>query len=84
MALSTENRPCTSRSVCSPSSAAPCSCRTRRTRPKRRPTRKSGQAAQLPKIELSDDDLKKIEKIELTKPAGDAGAGVTVELTKKR
>jgi hypothetical protein len=42
----------------------------------------SGQSAQLPKIELGDDDLKKIDKITLTKPAGDAGAGVEVELTK--
>ncbi len=42
----------------------------------------SGQAAALPKIELSDDDLKKIDKITLSKPAGDAGAAVEVELTK--
>ena len=42
----------------------------------------SGQAAQLPKIELSEDDLKKIDKITITKPAGDAGAPVDVELTK--
>src|SRR5450432_3232419 len=42
----------------------------------------SGQAAQLPKIELSDDDLKKIDKITISKPAGDAGAPVDVELTK--
>jgi hypothetical protein len=42
----------------------------------------SGQAAALPKIELSDDDVKKIDKIVLTKPAGDAGAAVEVELTK--
>jgi hypothetical protein len=43
----------------------------------------SGQAAALPKIELSDDDLKKIDKITITKPAaGDAGAPVDVELTK--
>jgi len=42
----------------------------------------SGQSAQLPKIELSDDDIKKIDKIVLTKPAGDAGPPVEVELTK--
>ena len=42
----------------------------------------SGQAAQLPKIDLSDDDLKKIDKITISKPAGDAGAPVDVELTK--
>jgi len=42
----------------------------------------SGQAAALPKIELSEDDLKKVDKITITKPAGDAGAAVEVELTK--
>ena len=43
----------------------------------------SGQAAQLPKVELTDDDLKNITKITITKPAtGDAGAPVDVELTK--
>ena len=42
----------------------------------------SGQAAALPKIELGEEDLKKIDKIQLTKPAGDAGPGVAVELTK--
>jgi hypothetical protein len=42
----------------------------------------SGQAAALPKLELSEDELKKIDKITLTKPAGDAGAAVEVELTK--
>ncbi|HEX3777615.1 MAG TPA: DUF4340 domain-containing protein [Polyangiaceae bacterium] len=42
----------------------------------------SGQAAQLPKIELSDDDTKKIDKITITKPAGDAGTATEVELTK--
>ena len=43
----------------------------------------SGQAAQLPKVELSDDDIKNITKITITKPAtGDAGAPVDVELTK--
>ena len=43
----------------------------------------SGQAASLPKIELSDDDLKKVDKITISKPAsGDAGAPIDVELTK--
>jgi len=42
----------------------------------------SGQAAALPKIELTEDDLKKVDKITLTKPAGDAGTAVEVELTK--
>jgi len=42
----------------------------------------SGQAANLPKIELSDDELKKVDKITLTKPAGDAGAPVEIELSK--
>jgi hypothetical protein len=43
----------------------------------------SGQAATLPKIELSDDDLKQVDKITISKPAtGDAGAPVDVELTK--
>jgi len=42
----------------------------------------SGQAAALPKLELSEDDIKKIDKITLSKPAGDAGAGVEVELTR--
>ena len=36
----------------------------------------NGQAAALPKLELSEDDLKKIDKITLSKPAGDAGAAV--------
>jgi hypothetical protein len=42
----------------------------------------SGQAAALPKIELSEDDLKKVDKITLTKPAGDAGTATEIELTK--
>jgi hypothetical protein len=42
----------------------------------------SGQVAALPKIELSDDDLKKVDKITISKPAGDAGAPVDIELTK--
>ncbi len=44
----------------------------------------SGQAANLPKIEIKDDDVKAIDKIVLTKaPEGDAGAGHEVELVKK-
>ena len=42
----------------------------------------SGQAAALPKVDLSEDDIKKVDKITLTKPAGDAGTPVEVELTK--
>jgi hypothetical protein len=42
----------------------------------------SGQTAQLPKIEISDDDLKKINKITIDKPAGDAGTPTEVELTR--
>jgi len=43
----------------------------------------SGQAAALPKVELSDDDLKKVDKIAISKPAsGDAGAPIDIELTK--
>src|ERR1700759_251906 len=42
----------------------------------------SGQAAALPKIELSDDDIKKVDKITLTKPAGDAGTAVEIEPTR--
>jgi hypothetical protein len=42
----------------------------------------TGQAAALPKVELSDDDLKKIDKIAISKPAGDAGAPIDIELTK--
>src|SRR3982750_2791888 len=42
----------------------------------------SGQAAALPKIELSDDDLKKIDKITIAKPGGDAGIALDIELAK--
>src|SRR3954453_1501608 len=42
-----------------------------------------GQAAALPKLELSDDDIKKIDKITLSKRAsGDAGAAADGELPK--
>ena len=44
----------------------------------------SGQAATLPKIAITDDDVKAIDKIVLTKaPGEDAGAGTGVELVKK-
>jgi hypothetical protein len=44
----------------------------------------SGQSANLPKVAITDADVKAIDKIVLTKGAdGDAGAGRTVELTKK-
>jgi hypothetical protein len=44
----------------------------------------SGQAATLPKIAITDDDVKAIDKIVLTKaPGEDAGAGTEVELVKK-
>lgn len=44
----------------------------------------SGQAASLPKLAISEDDTKAIDKIVITKAAGeDAGAGTEVELVKK-
>ncbi len=44
----------------------------------------SGQEAQLPKIAVSDDDVKKIDKITLSKAAGeDGGAATEIELVKK-
>lgn len=44
----------------------------------------SGQAANLPKLEIKEDDTKAIDKIVLTKAAeGDAGAGHAVTLVKK-
>lgn len=44
----------------------------------------SGQAANLPKIAITEDDVKAIDKIVLTKAAdGDAGAGHDVTLEKK-
>jgi hypothetical protein len=44
----------------------------------------SGQAATLPKLAITDDDVKAIDKIVITKaPGEDAGAGTEVELVKK-
>ncbi len=44
----------------------------------------SGQSANLPKVAITDDDVKAIDKIVLTKAAdGDAGAPREIELTKK-
>jgi hypothetical protein len=44
----------------------------------------SGQAAQLPKITVTEDDVKAIDKIVITKAGGeDGGAGTEVELVKK-
>jgi uncharacterized protein DUF4340 len=44
----------------------------------------SGQAATLPKVAITDDDVKAIDKVVITKAAGeDAGAGTEVELVKK-
>jgi hypothetical protein len=44
----------------------------------------SGQAANLPKVAIGEDDVKAIDKIVLTKAAdGDGGAGHDIELQKK-
>jgi hypothetical protein len=43
----------------------------------------SGQAAQLPKITVTEEDVKAIDKIVLTKAGEDGGAGTDVELVKK-
>src|SRR6187397_2839177 len=43
----------------------------------------SGQSASLPKIEISEDDSKKIDKIVLHKPGKDGAAAVDVTLVKK-
>lgn len=43
----------------------------------------SGRQAELPKIEISDDDASKINKITLNKPGQDGGAPVAVVLAKK-
>lgn len=43
----------------------------------------SGQNATLPKITISDDDIKAIDKIVLTKAGEDGGAGKEFELAKK-
>jgi len=43
-----------------------------------------GAAAALPKITISDDDIKKIDKVELTRPQEkDSGAGESITLVKK-
>jgi hypothetical protein len=42
-----------------------------------------GQEAQLPKITISEDDIKGIDKIALVKAGEDGGAGTDVELTKQ-
>ena len=43
----------------------------------------SGQNATLPKVSISDDDIKAIDKIVLTKAGEDGGAGKEFELAKK-
>jgi len=44
----------------------------------------SGQAATLPKLAITDDDVKGIDKVVITKaPGEDAGAGTEVELVKQ-
>lgn len=44
----------------------------------------SGQAAQLPKIAITEEDIKAIDKVVLTKaPKEDGGAGTEIELVKK-
>jgi hypothetical protein len=43
----------------------------------------SGQAAQLPKLAITEDDTKAIDKIVITKAGEDGGAGTEVELVKK-
>lgn len=43
----------------------------------------SGQAAQLPKISITEEDVKAIDKIVITKAGEDGGAGTEVELVKK-
>ena len=43
-----------------------------------------GQAAELPKIEIKEEETKAVDKIVLTKaPDGDGGAGHEIELTKQ-
>src|SRR5689334_3463646 len=42
-----------------------------------------GQAAQLPKVTVTEDDVKAIDKIVITKAGEDGGAGTDVELVKK-
>ena len=42
-----------------------------------------GQRAKLPEIKISEEDTKKIDKLEITQPPGDAGPGEKVVLVKK-
>lgn len=42
-----------------------------------------GRKAELPKLEISEEQTKSIDKIVLSKPPGDAGKGVDVTLVKK-
>ena len=42
-----------------------------------------GRVAELPKIKLSEEETKKIDKIVINKPAGDAGPATEVVLEKK-
>jgi hypothetical protein len=42
-----------------------------------------GRSAELPKLTFTDEDTKKIDKITITQPAGDAGKAPEVELEKK-
>jgi hypothetical protein len=42
-----------------------------------------GQQQKLPELKVSDEDVKKIDKLEITQPPGDAGKGENVVLTKK-
>ncbi len=43
----------------------------------------SGQAKDLPKIEIKEDQIKKVDRIEIQQPAGDAGKPTDVVLVKK-
>jgi hypothetical protein len=43
-----------------------------------------GRSAELPKIQLSDERIKKIDKIAITQPPGDAGAAQEVVLVKEK
>lgn len=42
-----------------------------------------GQQAKLPEIKITEDDTKKIDKLEIKQPPGDAGPGENVVLVKK-
>ena len=81
MALSTENKLYVSLAVLAVLGGA-LFLQTKKDKAEAESYTLSGQAAQLPKLELSEDDLKKIDKITISKPAGDAGAAVEVELVK--